>query len=92
MIQPNSRYSTATVSRLPAKNGELRSTIIPASTTAQRIRYTEYRLQQGDEITSIAYQRLGNAQLWWIIAEANPEIIWWADVPAGRVIRIPHNG
>ena len=70
--------------------------------SARRFRYTEYRVTEGDRVDTIANDFYGDARLWWIIANANPEILDWfnMDVPAhegvpftgmtpGYVLRIP---
>jgi nucleoid-associated protein YgaU len=38
---------------------------------------------------SLAYRRYGDANKWYVIADANPEIFFPLDLEAGNVIRIP---
>ena len=42
----------------------------------------------GERLDQLAYRYLGDAKLWWVIAEAN-DIAWPLDLEPGSVLRIP---
>lgn len=89
MISAISRYVTASVQRITDTNGVTRSTIILADPSSRLIQYTEYRVVDGDEISTLAASNLGDPRLWWQIADANPEIISWSTLVPGTIIRVP---
>ena len=88
MITTESRYRTATVKTVQAPNGP-RQTIVFPDPQAQTVSYTSYLVRDGDRIDLLAHRHLGQARLWWMIADANPEIHDWLALQAGTVLRIP---
>jgi phage tail protein X len=51
--------------------------------------FTYYMIQLGDRYDTLAYRVYGRADLWWVIADANPEVFYPDDLLAGAIIRIP---
>jgi hypothetical protein len=51
--------------------------------------YVDYSWKNGDRIDNLAAQFFLFPNRWWIIAEFNPKIDDWLNVPAGTIIRIP---
>jgi nucleoid-associated protein YgaU len=47
-----------------------------------------HRVSQGDRLDALAFRYLGNANLWWVIAEFN-DIFWFQNVQVGQTLRIP---
>ncbi|MFD9947246.1 LysM peptidoglycan-binding domain-containing protein [Nonomuraea sp. NPDC059023] len=52
--------------------------------------FTLHQIKDGDRIDLIAYRYYNDASLWWMVADANPEILAWHDLSPGFVIRIPN--
>jgi len=48
-----------------------------------------YTFIDGDTIDSLAYRMYNNAQLWWVIMDANPQFISELDIMPGDVLMIP---
>lgn len=90
MISSTSRYTSAIIDTAVGPDGNTRQEMRAAFPKSRRISYTNYRVTDADRIDSIAYEFYGNAQLWWLIAEANPEILDWMDLEPGEVIRVPN--
>lgn len=92
MILPNSRYANSTVVTLEAPanfgGGDI-AVIVPSAATAYSFSYVTYQVKIGDRIDALSYQFYTDATLWWRIAQANPEILFWDDLTPGTVIRIP---
>lgn len=88
MITADSRYSTATVDTVQTSTS-VRQTIITPDPTERVIAYTNYLVRDGDRIDQLAHRFLGVAKLWWMIADANPEIHDWLVLPRGTLLRIP---
>jgi phage tail protein X len=88
MITSESRYSTATIETVPTPSGA-RQTVITPTPTDRIVAYTNYLVRDGDRIDQLAYRFLGMARLWWMIADANPEIHDWLVLPRGTLLRIP---
>lgn len=53
------------------------------------LNYVDYVWKNGDRIDTLAAQFFLFPNRWWIIAEFNPKIDDWVNVPAGTHIRIP---
>ena len=87
-IQPNSRYSNSTVATV-LKDGTSVAVIVPSAAVTYSFQYVSHQVAIGERIDTLAYQYYSDATLWWRIAQANPEIMWWDDLTPGTVIRIP---
>lgn len=89
MITADSRYSTATIATIQTATGSSRQTVIVPDPAEKVISYTNYIVRDGDRIDQLANKFLGMSKLWWMIADANPEIVDWFVLPRGTVLRIP---
>lgn len=90
MIGQDSRYTSAKIVVANGPDGEPRQEMRPAFPNPKLITYTFYRVISGDRIDTIANDFYGRGDLWWLIADANPEIIDWFNLPFGEVLRIPN--
>lgn len=50
---------------------------------------TTHRVIQGDTVDHIAYRYLGDASLWWVIMDINPELLRPWDIQIGDILVIP---
>lgn len=48
-----------------------------------------YTTQAGDTFEKLAFQRYGDANKWYILADANPQIFWPLDLESGVEVIIP---
>jgi hypothetical protein len=74
---PNSRYAGVPVLKLDRGDGEppvayLGRRLLPDPNTLALL--TEHSVVQGDRLDLLAARLLGDPQLWWRIADANPEL------------------
>lgn len=88
MITAESRYADSKVDKVVTDDG-VRLTIVPGAQKDFRITYTLYQWRSYDRIDVMADTVYGDPTRWWIIADANPEIMDWGSVPTGKIIRIP---
>lgn len=88
MITADSRYSTSTITTVQTASGT-RQTVITPGLSERTIAYTNYLVRDGERIDQLADRFLGVAKLWWVIADANPEIHDWLRLPPGTLLRIP---
>jgi hypothetical protein len=51
--------------------------------------FVYYRVLSGDRMDTLAYRFLGRSDLWWILADANPEVIYPDALVSGSIIRVP---
>lgn len=89
MITPSSRYTRNTVAPLTGADGVTRNTILPLTPTAATYTVQYYTWGAHDRVDLVAKRFYGSEQLWWLFADANPQITVWLKVPQGTVIRIP---
>ena len=87
-IYTNSRYANQTVMRLRADNGSTYPTVFRSTPPPAR-RFLHYTIKAGDRYDILAARYYSDPTLWWVIADANPEIPYPTNLPIGRVIRIP---
>ena len=90
MIGANSRYRTSTIQTAVGPNDDTRQEMRVPFPKTRQVAFTYYLVTSGDRVDTIAYDFYGNAQFWWIIADANPEILDWVDLEPGEVLRIPN--
>lgn len=90
MISTDSRYVSAVIDTAEGPAGDTRQEMRVPFPRSRQLSYTEYRMTAGDRVDTVAYDFYGNAQFWWMIANANPEIIDWLDVDPGMIIRVPN--
>lgn len=88
-VQPDSRYASGTLSVVndPVR-GTHQALVLPAPVETV-FNFTFYQWAVDDTVDMLAYQFMGKGQYWWMIANANPEIIDWLNVPTGTIVRIP---
>lgn len=86
-IQHGSRYETALVVQAVDDDGVSRPTVYRFRGQA----FSTFRLLEtnGQTLEQLAFQYFGDATLWWVIADANPEIGYPDNLPTGTVIRLP---
>ena len=89
MIGPTSRYATSTVSVVEDDRGKHQSVNIPAPTD-KTVSFTYYQVEATDRVDMLAFNLYGSGQFWWVLADANPEILDWTDLTPGTIIRIPN--
>lgn len=51
--------------------------------------FNYYTVVDGDRFDLLANRFLGRPDLWWMIADMNPEISYPDQLPAGQIIRVP---
>lgn len=87
-VNVDSRYSQSTIAKLDTSRG-LVFTIVSSAQQAFAVTYTGYIWEEGDRIDLLADLHYGDVNKWFIMADANPEVLDWHEVPAGTIIRIP---
>jgi hypothetical protein len=90
MISLNSRYVTDRVVRVVDPDDVSRQVIVQRPVRTKSFDFTYYQWMEGDRIDVVAQSYFDDERLWYVIAEANPEILVWNDVAVGTVIRIPN--
>lgn len=88
MIHPASRYSDSTIATVTKGSSQV-AVIVPSAQSAYSFTFVSHVVAIGERVETIAYQYYHDASLWWRIADANPEILWWDNLAAGTVLRIP---
>jgi nucleoid-associated protein YgaU len=90
MIFEGSRYQNETVRRVPDHRGVTHPTLYPQRHDARRLfSYRTHRSVIGDRFDVLAHRVLGDAELWWRIADLNPEVFYPDAIPEGTTLRIP---
>lgn len=87
-ISSSSRYASSTVVSL-SKDGQVVNVIVPSKQTATTFTYVSHMVTDTDRLDHLAYQYYGDPTQWFIIANANPEIIDWSALVPGSIIRVP---
>lgn len=90
-ISATSRYAQSSVVSITV-NGQSRQTIVSSEQIPFVIQFIFHQVTSNERIDNIAYQYYGDATRWWVIADANPEILDWSTITQGTLIRIPSTG
>lgn len=88
MISADSRYAQSTVTPVQVNNVS-RFVIVPSEQQAYSFSYQFYLVVDGDRIDNIAFRFYGDPLRWWVIADANPQIMDWSVLYPGELIRVP---
>lgn len=92
MISSTSRYALSNIVVAEDLDGNDVRVIVPSQQISYSFRYTNYQVKEFDRLPDLAFRFFGNPALWWVIADANPEVMLWDVVlPAGTIIRVPVN-
>lgn len=89
-ISPYSRYANNTVTSIVDNKGVSRPTIVITTPGETKISFSLYTWRTGDQIEYLAYSAYGDEQSWWLIANANPEILFWDNITPNTQIRVPN--
>lgn len=88
-IYQDSRYERADVVALQGPDGVYHATIVPGREPVPISTYTVHRFIQGDSLPALADTAYGDAEYWWLIADANPGVLFPEGIPPGTLLRIP---
>lgn len=88
-VQAGSRYVDSPVLVLSVGNRN-RQVIGTGAQSAYSFTFQQYQVTGADRLDTLAYDFYGDETKWFAIADANPEIIDWIDMPIGTIIRIPN--
>lgn len=88
-IFDSSRYVDNRLALVTDPHGKARVTILRPQPFNWAFRYSEHVWSIDDRIDLLAAAKYGDSNWWWIIAQANPEIMDWTVVIPGTVLRVP---
>lgn len=85
-----SRYEYEPVDRVLGGDGQFHATIyrVPGPTLGDYT-FRSHIVIENDRLDVLAATFYGDSELWWLIAEANPELFDFDPAP-GTVLRIPY--
>lgn len=89
-IYVGSRYEDATVDRVLGRDGVMHPTAFAAGLPAESTDFLTYIVIEGERLDQIASRMYGRPDLWWVIANANPDLMLPDPLEAGTVLRIPN--
>lgn len=85
-----SRYESDPVDRVLTHQGEFVPTVYHQLPPAvQAFNFSLRVCGYGERLDQIAAEELGDPELSWVIANANPEVLYPDQIPVGTVLRIP---
>lgn len=88
MISSDSRYSQSTLAIVDVDDTP-RQVIVAGEQLAFTFTYQNYLVKDKDRLDLLAWTFYGDALKWWLIADANPEVMLWDILIAGSIIRVP---
>lgn len=89
-ITTGSRYASGTIIVVDDPQRGQHQAVVPEPPTDRSFAFTFYQITDGDTIDMLGHRLFGAGQLWWMLADANPEILDWNAVPPGTVLRVPY--
>ena len=91
MILGNSRYAAEGVEVLTVadRDGDPVKTIRPPHWYGQSFEARRHTLVEGERLEQLAHRYYRDSSMWWVIAIANPEVLYPDQIPGGTEIRIP---
>ena len=93
MIYENSRYEFEKVVLVTDHQGRQNPAIYISPDVDRQSFFFDYvATHDGMRLDQVAHSLYGDAEKWWVIARANPEIFYPDNIPMGTLIRIPYGG
>lgn len=89
MIYAHSRYQTSQLIFVVDGEGEPRHIVDFPPPRPLAFSATRHVVREFDRLDLLAAQYYGDPELWWVLAEANPEVFYPEDIPPGTSLRIP---
>jgi len=91
MIAVSSRYNDSKVDVVDDPiRGVHQSVNKPLPDASSTFRFTFHQAVAGETIDGLAATFYGDGRRWWVLADANPEILDWSELLPGTVIRVPY--
>ena len=92
MIKENSRYYLSDVDHVAFEDGGAKNPIVLYNfDDLSNVSYSIHTYIDGERLDQIAARYYNNrCDLWWFIAEYNPEVRDFFNIPAGTLLRIPN--
>lgn len=84
-----SRYERSCINAVPDGEGVYHATLFSGCAAKSKAPYVVYKVSYGDRLDGIAAAVLGDSELWWRIADANPELLYPDQLTPGLLIRVP---
>lgn len=88
-IYEGSRYEYARTILDVGSDGVPRTVLETLPRKSGFITFTAYTVREGERIEQLGARFFGDPELWWHIADANPQFIYWDSLPTGLALRIP---
>lgn len=89
MIYANSRYAVSTLAGSADLDGNDVVIILFSPPANKTFRFVYHQVTATDHVDTLAARFLSDPLLWWVIAQANPEILNWSSLTPGYMLRIP---
>jgi nucleoid-associated protein YgaU len=90
-IRAGSRYENSVVDYFrKTENGQAYPIVFYTFDTLDSISYYTHTFVKGETLTALSWKYFNRPDLWWVIAEYNPEITNFVNIEGGTVLRIPH--
>lgn len=88
-IFEDSRYEVEPITPVMGSDGVFRATITPLLGPTELGDYTVHRVVAGDRLDTLAENAYGDAEFWWRIADANPQLEYPDTLVPGQLLAIP---
>lgn len=90
MIFANSRYKNTKVERLRVSGKDNYTLFLQRDDTRKPFTYREYLTKGEERLELLAWKYYQDPEMWYVIAEANPELTYPDNIPYGLILRIPN--
>ena len=88
-IVQGSRYASVPLSYVPVDAAGTTVKTVYGPTGSLPPRFTYYMIQIGERYDTIANRIYGRPDMWWLLADANPEVFYPDALVPGAIIRVP---
>ena len=85
-----SRYENETPFSFSDERGQVRETVLSTRSAPMSDGYRYHIWAETDRVDRLASEYLFDADRWWEIMDANPEILNPMDIEIGQLIRVPN--
>jgi hypothetical protein len=90
-IRAGSRYEKSIVDYFKkTENGITYPIVFYSADNLTSIKFILHTFTKGETLTGLSWRYFNRPDVWWVIAEYNPEITDFVNIAGGTVLRIPN--
>jgi hypothetical protein len=89
MISATSRYQRNGTAQVTDRRGRQQVMVLRRPPAVQNLVVSDHLWSDFSRVDTVSAGAYGVAEAWWMIGEANPQVLDWTQLPAGSRVMVP---